>query len=225
MKKRAVILILMLSLVLTMSACQQESAPDPNRTLVLVNDEAIIQSEFDIEYTKSADYIESLGSTITPEMETQLKNDVLQSMIRDLLLKQYAKKDDYEPTAENIENLYQQYVTQHETEDKLKAALEERGFTVEDFRSDLELQLDIDYYLNQYVKDNDLVSMTIVTDKEVEDEFLRYVLETGNETLKLSEVEAQIKSSLGQQKMRTLITKITDQLMTESKIEDKVVFE
>ena len=192
---------------------------------MLVNDEAIIQSEFDIEYTKSADYIESLGSTITPEMETQLKNDVLQSMIRDLLLKQYAKKDDYEPTAENIENLYQQYVTQHETEDKLKAALEERGFTVEDFRSDLELQLDIDYYLNQYVKDNDLVSMTIVTDKEVEDEFLRYVLETGNETLKLSDVEAQIKSSLGQQKMRTLITKITDQLMIESKIEDKVVFE
>ena len=131
MRKRALSFLLMLSLVLTMTACQQESAPDPNRTLVLVNDEAIIQSEFDIEYTKSADYIESLGSTITPEMETQLKNDVLQSMIRDLLLKQYAKKDDYEPTAENIENLYQQYVTQHETEDKLKAALEERGFTVE----------------------------------------------------------------------------------------------
>ncbi|QOR34719.1 SurA N-terminal domain-containing protein [Clostridium sp. 'deep sea'] len=225
MRKKFMLIILAVSLVFTMAACKKEVAPDPNKVLVVVNDENIIQSEFDIEYTKNIEYLQTNGTTLTKEQDTQLKNNILDSMIREMLIEQYAAKDEYEPTQEDIDKAYQAIIDNYESVEKFNEALKEAKTTEEEQKEILKKKLNTDKYLNDYVKENNLYSQVVVTDKEVEDEFLRIVMQSGNKELKLEDVKDYISSQIKNAKMSKLITTITTTLMTESKIENKVIFE
>lgn len=219
MRIKISLLVLACFLVLNLTACNKDTTPDPNQALVLVNGEPITQAEFEEEYDESLALIEAHGTVMTPTLKEQLRDDVLDTLVRNKLLIQYADADDYAPSEADVDSLYQYYVTQYGGEAALEEVLAEQSYTLDDLRDDLVLQINIDHFLNAYIDAHGLANQIVVTDAEIEEAFLQFVIESGQQDLVLSDYYEAIKYSIEEEKMIALVNVITDDLIEESEIE------
>lgn len=215
--KKSLIMILLLCSMLALSACQGETAETD--IAAIVNGTEITMQAFNDEFDYNLQMITSYGTVVNTEMEKQLRHDVLDTMIRNELLIQEANADDYTVTDEELEDMYQNYVEQYETEEKLIEALQNSEQTVESFKQDLRTQMDMDHFLNAYIIEHELYVQLIVSDEEIQAAFVQYALQSGQEGLKLEDIRDQIKSSLEQEKQITVIREISSTLMEASEIE------
>ncbi len=154
-------LILMLTLAGTASARVMD------RTLAMVNSEAILLSEF----SKNADPIldqfkkASPPAEQTPERVNDIKKRILDQMIDDRLLSQEAKKKNIKISQIEVDDGIKKVRTRFPTEDEFNKEMKDQGMTLQEFREHIQKQLATIKLIDTEVK----AKVTPPTDKEIEE--------------------------------------------------------
>ena len=156
--------------------------------------------------------------------EVYLKYSVLDFLIDNEVLIQAANSDDYEPDEDAVSAAYDDLVASYEDEAAYQAALEDNNTTAEEVRESLKTQDNIDYYLNTYATDHDMLKDLVVTEKEIEDRFLQYVVDTNRQDLTLDDLHDYLANMIQDEKMRAVVSEIVDILSADADIEKLITF-
>lgn len=167
-------MLLCLNLALALSAAPERVVVD--RIVAVVNDDVITLSELD---TAAKPY---LSENSTAEKRTALYGAALDSLIAEKLIQQQIREAKLDVTSDDVERAIDDISKQnHLSRDDLKSALEARGMSMAQYKSDLEKQL-----LRLKLVDLKVRSRVVVPDADVRAEWERQVsLEKREKLLKL----------------------------------------
>ncbi|GEM_PF-5031926 len=227
MKSKGIIVLLCAMLILTLAACEEKVVPTPEPTDVIatVNGVEIVYADFAEKYQETLDYYRaSVEGDVLQDEEVYLKNSVLDFLIDNEVLIQAANSDDYEPDEDAVSAAYDDLVASYEDEAAYQAALEDNNTTAEEVRESLKTQDNIDYYLNTYATDHDMLKDLVVTEKEIEDRFLQYVVDTNRQDLTLDDLHDYLANMIQDEKMRAVVSEIVDILSADADIEKLITF-
>ncbi|OHA18559.1 MAG: hypothetical protein A2664_02890 [Candidatus Taylorbacteria bacterium RIFCSPHIGHO2_01_FULL_46_22b] len=183
--------------------------------VAIVNSEKITQGEYDLRYAQLAASIVSQGrSATTTEMQTAIKQQVVDTLISETLILQAARKEGIKQNNEEIDALFSQNKTQFGDTAAFEKALKDQGFSQKTFKDALVRNNIVQQYLSKHV---DLTSAK-ATDAEIRSFYDQAALESSN-VPPLSEVRTQVENQIIQQKQQLLISNYVNLLRASSTIE------
>lgn len=163
-------------MTLALAAAPERKLVD--RIVAVVNEDVITLSELD---ATTKPYLSGQDAT-SPEKRASLMQAALDSLIAEKLIQQQIREAKLDVSADDVERAIDDIAKQnHLTRDDLKGALESRGMSMAQYKSDLEKQL-----LRLKLVDLKVRSRVVVPDADVRAEWERQVsLEKREKLLKL----------------------------------------
>jgi hypothetical protein len=193
---------------------------DEKKTVVIVNDEEILGSDYNSALASTQGLMQQMGQDPTSkEAAEQVKKQTLNSLIGQTLLLQEADKKNYKVSEADINKQLDEIKKRFKTEKEFDAALEKSGMDMKT----LQTQIANDIKLNQYVEKE--LPAGKITDEEIQktyDQFAEQGMSTGQEVPKLEEVKSQIEQSLQQQKQQEKLAQKVEELKKNAKIDIKI---
>lgn len=189
--------------------------PRNGSAVAMVNGEAITQGELD---ERVEAQLITFGEQAASVDRSAVEEQVLDSMVVELLLIQKAKESGVAVTDEEVEAQYTQSEAQFaEGEQTFAEALAESGLTAESFRERIRNQLLIERLVEGEV---DLESVS-VTAEEIQS-FYDQAAAAGGDVPPLSEVRDQVEAQLVSQQQQILVQSYIEELRAESDIETMI---
>ncbi len=202
----------LLILTLLLFGCAQEA----DDYLVIINGEKIYDEQLSAEIDREIEKVKSKGIYVSSQDEKEIKEKMLESQIRKILLLQEAKKGDYLPSDEKVRSLYQKYLDQVPNGQTSKNFY---GVTEEQLFKNITTELQIENYVIDFANKNDMEDELVVTDEEIEVEFEKFKNYIGaGDHMKLEDYYEDVKDVLEDEKLLELRNKIANILMEDSEI-------
>jgi foldase protein PrsA len=190
--------------------------------LAYVNGEEIVYSDFLVELERQKDHIEARnpsqnidwGSQQGREAETQLKNELLQNIIAEILVQDAINNSDVTVSEGEIDDFIDEVITNWGGQEAFDNALKENETTVEEIRSDAREVLKREKFFDNLVED------VVVSNEEILSFYDDLVEEEGEENVdELSELEDNIRETLIETKQQEIIDDFWTKLFDEGDIE------
>jgi hypothetical protein len=226
MSKRLLAIILAGVSLLVLGACNDEgkekateNTDGDGKVVATVNGKEILQSDYEVllEETKATYAMQGMDTeNMDPEMEKQLKTQVLDQLINTELLYQQAIAEDMKLEENAVNTRFDEMKAQFEDDKKFEEALEKNKLTEETLKERIEKEL----LITQYLEAN--MGEINVTDKEVEDAYNKYkeAMEgQEQEAPALEDVKEQLKQQAINQKKQDKIVLIIQGLRGNNEIE------
>lgn len=195
------------------NAIFQSNVP-PEGLLAQVNGEGIQKVLFERRFEQTKNSYVARGATLEEKDTEIVRQQMLDNMINELLLLQYARKQGITVQDQLIEDEYQQVVAQFPSEEEFQKHLATQEATSEDVRSVIFVQLAVQQIIDLKVSEHPI---------EISEEEMRQVydraVENGAEVPPFEEVTLDIENQLRQQKIGQLMDALIQQLHSESAIE------
>ena len=147
------------TLALLFASCSGET----DELAAKVNGTAITLEELNMNIDSAKDQFAAQGRPVTDADAENFRSDVLEKLVSDVLLFDYAMENDYAVEDEFFENEIAGIEAQFGSRDEFLSALTEQGFTEERLRDEIRIGLTIDAMLEAEV-----LSDISVTDEEIE---------------------------------------------------------
>lgn len=187
-----------------------------NEPVARVNGTDIVRGEYDKNYASLEQSLKAQGTdTTAPEIQEQMKKQVIDSLVNEELLFQTATKAGYSSNDEDVQKEYDSLATQLGSEDALKNQMAAVGLTEEALRADISRRLTIQAYLLATVDPAELA----VTDEEVKGFYDSVQPTEGQELPPFEDVSDQIKQQLASQKEQEAVAKVLETLRADASIE------
>ncbi|MTI96234.1 MAG: hypothetical protein FH749_12285 [Firmicutes bacterium] len=212
--KRFVFLTLILGMVLFAAACSSDPGP-----VAIVNGEEVSRADFDSEFNYSRYQYEHQGIELSDDELTELKEVVLEQVVNTVILRQNAVEAGLAVETEAVEQELDAIKQNFSSEENFNQALEQEGFTLEEYMQLLEEDLLIQQL---YEAKLDLENIE-VSEEELEETLAIYQEQYGDE-VELEELEEFVIQILKDEKANTKISLFIDELRAESEIEYLLTF-
>ncbi|MCI0566320.1 SurA N-terminal domain-containing protein [bacterium] len=188
-----------------------------NKTLAIVNGEKIKQKEFDKRLAQAIAPFEAEGGDLDASgLREQVETQLLQDMIHEKLLLQYAKANNISVTDEEVNAEYERVKGLFGSEEEFMKKVEEEGLTLDEVRTVMRDQLIIRSVIDQHI-----ASLSIeVTDEEVRDVYDR-ASESEENLSPFEEVKEEIREQIKQKKTSDAILAFLNKLAEEGDVEIK----
>ena len=181
--------------------------------VAVVNGEEITQSAYDALEAQLSQTQEFNPITSDEEKQTQLKDQIINSLLSQALLRQDIADSGITVTDADISAQIETIKGQFENETAYQEALKTQGTTEEGLRTQVGSELVTQSYFEQKLK----FSSLIVTDEEIKTAYDQAITE--EEVPPLEEVRDQVKQFVLQQKQQALINAHVEELKKTADIE------
>lgn len=183
--------------------------------IATVNKEEILGSDFEVVYSQIINQ-QGIDPTVLDEQtQNQLRTQVVDTIIAQILLKQQAEQSDIIIPVDSIDSEIELIKEQFGSEEVLEQALSVQGLTEEDLRDQINEGIIIDSYLDQELN----LSTLIATEAEVNQVYEQVVISSNGEAPPLADIYEQLELMAVQQKIQTLVTDLVDNLRADAEIE------
>lgn len=147
--------------------------PQTSKAVAELNGKQITQSEFNEKLSKTKDFIKGSGSTetITAEQEKELRKNILEGMINERLVADYAAENNLSVTNEELVAEYAKVVNSSGGEEALQTQLKKFNITKDQLNEDIRSALTFNKSVEKYVGAEKLV----ITEKEAKDTYNKLV--------------------------------------------------
>jgi len=182
--------------------------------VAIVNGEGIEKRLLDLRFTQLTANYKTQGITLADEDTIQLREQILEDMINERLLIQYAKEQGIPEQEELVEQEYRLILSQFENEEELKKQLSNNNTSIQDIRISISEQFMIRELASQQAEQENIE----VSQEEIQQAY-DVAAAGGTEVPPLEEVQEQVKEFVRQQKISQLIEVLLEQLRNRGSIE------
>lgn len=186
-----------------------------------VNGEEITKDEFETAYTTTLSMFSMQGMNLEEqdedgEMEAELKASTAEQLVGQRLLVQEAENRDYEADSEEVDEIIDQQKEQFENDEDYQAALEEQGFTEDDFRAQIEESLRVEQLIDEESEgievSEDEIDEQIVALEEQQAAIAEQAGEDAPEaqTPERDQVEEEVLAEKENERVQELVTELRD---------------
>ncbi|MFC7320617.1 SurA N-terminal domain-containing protein [Halobacillus campisalis] len=185
---------------------------DDSGPVATVNGEELSREDFNTQYNGAKQQYEQMGMDVEGQQE-QIEQSVIEEMIGLELLSQEAEAEGHEVSPDEVDERYEEFSSQFESEEAQQEAYEANDLDEETVREELKRSL----VINKYVEEN--TEEVEVTDEEIEEQYEVISEEQGEDAPSLEESRDQIEQQLITSKENEQITKLIDELREEADVE------
>lgn len=187
-----------------------------------VNGTKIYRNEYDKNIARMEEGAMQQGANVTdPAIQEQMKKQVLQSLVDNILLISTAKEAGITVTDDEVQAKYDELVKQIGGEDALKKQLESIKLPIEELRSNIRDRVLVDKY---FAKVADIKSIT-ASPEEVKAFYQTLLSQNASGTTPLppfDEIKSQLEQQVINQKQQEAITKIVEDIRSKATIVEKI---
>ncbi|OJI06612.1 hypothetical protein BK004_02605 [bacterium CG10_46_32] len=184
-------------------------------SVAIVNNENIMRANFEDRLAQETAQYQQQGIDVTtPENIQQIQNQVMQTMVNEMLLVQNANAVGITPTESEINDRYSSIAEQYGGMDKLSEILNQQGIAQDQVQSDIRRQLTIEHYLATQVD----TSGVTVSDEEARATYDQAIIRQ-TDVPPYEEVVENIKQQVQQRKQDQLVSDFILMLREKSAIE------
>ncbi|WP_413381296.1 SurA N-terminal domain-containing protein [Alkalihalobacillus sp. 1P02AB] len=185
--------------------------------IATVNGEDILREEYVPFLENQAGMIVAfMGVDIeTEEGQEELRNleeIVADLFVNDKLIEQEIAAENFEVTEEEVDQRMESVILQHGSEEELEKTLEEYGFTMDELRSDIEVELKREQFLAEQI------NIEEVTEEELQ-QLYDSKIENGEEIGEFAEVRDNLEAEILNSRETEAIQNYLDTLKEKSEIE------
>lgn len=194
----------------------QDGSARSGDVVARVNGEEVTRGELDARVLQTEQQLQAQGQGAQLEQEDareQLEQQALEQLISQKLILQAAAEANITVSDEQVEQQFQQTVSQLGSGDALDQQLAQFGLTQETFRQSIRDQLTVQQYLAQTVDQ----SAITVSDEEIQATYDQ--ISAQQDVPPLAEVRDQVEAQLRQQKQNTQINELVQNLRADADIE------
>ena len=160
---KIVIWMTSIALALIFTSC----AGDPGELAAKVNGTPITLEVLNMNVEAAKAQFAAQGRPVAEADEESFRSDILDKLISDVLLLDYAEENDYSVDDDSFENEMSNIEGQFSTRDEYLAALEEQGFTEERLRDEIRSGMTVDVMIEA-----EIIPEIAVTDEAIEEFYL-----------------------------------------------------
>ncbi|SDK02713.1 SurA N-terminal domain-containing protein [Sediminibacillus albus] len=191
----------------------EEQQVDEGEVVAVVNGEEIKGKEYNKVLPQTIYSLQQSGQK-TDDKEL-VKKKTVDMLVNQKLVMQEIAKQEIEAPEEKVDQSFEQYKSQFESEEKFQTSLEKNGDTEESIRKSLAKEVKMQMYLQNEIPE------TKVSDEEVQ-QYYDELSSQRDDLPKFEEAKDKIKDILVQQKQNEEITKLLAQLKEESEVETRI---
>lgn len=184
--------------------------------VVQVNDAKVKGKEYNDAYAQTKMLMNQNGADVSDK--DQLKDQAVNVLVQQELLKQDAKKKGIDVSDKKVESEFKKLKSQDE--DQFAAFLDQYNMSEDAYKDQLAFELTLQEYIKQEIPD------TEVTDKEVKSYYDKLKEQSDGEQSedipKLKEIKDQIKDQLTQQKQNDQLSAKVEDLKKDAKIKNMI---
>lgn len=177
-----------------------------------ITDEDLETAEFQIAASQGVD-----ASTLDASVRTQLRQEALNALVSQALLRQAVADADIAVEAAEIDTQIETIRGQFEDETAFQAALEAEGLTLQGLREQVETELAAQAYLEQELS---LAAVT-ATEEEVQEAYAQLTA-GATDAPAFEEVRAQVEGLVIQQKQQELVAQYVAELRADAEVETMI---
>lgn len=178
-----------------------------------VNGEEVLGEAYNTAYIDTKRYLLQNNQDVSDK--DMLKQQTLQTLQSNTLVKQDAESMGITVTEEDVQTALEETKSQFETEEAYQQALDQLAYTEAGFKASLHTQLLQQQYLEE------AIDVQSVTDEEVE-EYYNLVKEQSDDVPPLEDVRDQIVAQLEQSKVQQAFQQKVTTLMEEAEINENI---
>lgn len=186
--------------------------------VAVVNGTKIYRNTFDENYALFEGSATQQGIDLSDEAQvSEMRTQVLNGLIDNALILSAANKSGITVSDEQIEEMYQELVTQIGSQEELLKRMEEVGLSEAKLRSNIKDRIIADSYIEQ---ETDIENVT-ATEEEVK-EFAQKLTDGGMELPPLEDIRPQIEAQILAEKKQQMVTELLDKMRSEANIDRKI---
>lgn len=214
MLKRILVVALMVTMVVAVTACGSNEKEEP---VAIVNGVEVSRASFDDEVNYFIKMYEGQGYQLTDEDIEYLREHALDNLINTALLLEAAEEADITIDAEAVQDELENTISQFESEEEFEEALAAEGYTRESYTEMLTESLIIHTLLEENL-DFDSIE---ISDDDVQELFsiMQEQYADMDQEIEFEDVEEYLVAQLREQEEGALISDYLEQLRAESDIE------
>lgn len=194
------------------SSPSEEGAVNPDDRVAVVGDTVITRGELDERVEQFT--LLSGDPSFQGEDQEGVEREVLEQMIREILLLDAADEEGIQVSEEEVDEEFNIILEQFPDRSVLEAQLEELQMTEEQLRSDLKNQLIIDKYFGKIAEDRGIE----VTEEEMR-AFFDQINTEEEAGLVYEEIKDQIASHLRSEKISEIVDEVVEELRERAGVE------
>jgi len=213
--KKLIVAIVVLALLGGIGYVALTNAPSPEEGLAArVNGEEVKKTLLEERFERAKASYEAQGIALADQEITTIRQQLLDDLISETLLFQYAREQGITATEEMIENEYQQIVLQFPSEEDFQNTLTTQGMNTQELRQEISRQL-----IFRQIADRKAAEGKIIVSEEEMRRTYDETAESGTEVPPFEEVRGEIEEFLRQQKIGQLMDELVGQLRAQASIE------
>ncbi|GGB44561.1 hypothetical protein GCM10011409_22690 [Lentibacillus populi] len=179
--------------------------------VVQVNDTKIKGDQYNNIYAQTKVAMNQFGEDVSDK--DQLKEQAINVLVQQELLKQDAKKQGIDISGEKVQSEFEKIKA--ENEDQFAAVLEQYQLSEQAYKDQLAFELTVDEYINKEITGTD------VTDKEIKSYYDK-LKEQSKDIPELKKVKEQIKDELTKQKENEKLQAKINELKKDAEIKNMI---
>lgn len=186
-----------------------------------VNGEKIYRNEYDKNIARMEEGAMQQGANVTdPAIQEQIKKQVLQSLVDNILLISAAEEADITVTDDEVKAKYDELVTQIGGEEELEKQLASIKLPIEELQSNIRDRVLVDKYFEQVADTKNITA----SPEEVEAFYKTLSSQSSSETPlpPFDEIKSQLEQQIISQKQQEAITKIVEDIRSKATIVEKI---
>ncbi len=194
------------------------SPQQAGETVATVDGTTITRSEIEGGMEQMKMMYQMQGQEVTPEIEDQLRQSVLNELISEALILDEAERQGFEVSEEEIEEQYESIVQQYEGEEALEEILQQEGMSKEDLEEDIARQLTVQNFLDEQTE-KALDEKDIEVSEEDKKALYEQMEEQDPDLPDFEEMKPQLRENLIQEERQDIIMQLVDDLREDATIE------
>ena len=213
--KKFIVVIIVLALLGGIGYVALKNVPSSDEGLAArVNGEEVKKALLEKRFDQIKASYEAQGTPLADQDVTTIRQQLLDGLISETLLLQYAREQGISANEEMIENEYQQIVLQFPKEEDFQNMLTTQGMNIQELRQEISRQL-----IFQQIADRKATEANIVIPEGEMRQTYDETVASGVEVPPFEEVRGEIEEFLKQQKIGQLMDELVGQLRAQASIE------
>lgn len=179
----------------------------------VINGEKITKSDLDIRTNQAKEFLQAQGSPVDEKAISEIKNQMLLSMVNEKIILQNAKKELISVSDEEISTVYKDLIAKYDSKESFEKELSSKNLTEKEVKNNIADQMVLNKYIEKKIDRNNIT----VTDSEINTLYKNYSDKQENMP-KLEEIKSQLAEQVKQEKYKVAVLELIEKLKKDGNV-------
>ena len=186
---------------------------DGENVAAVINGEKIMKNDLETKTSQAKGVLQAQGSSIDEKALSEIKSQMLLSMVNEKILLQNAKKEGVSVSDAEVSTVYNDLIAKYESKESFEKELASKNLTEKEVKNNITDQMTLNKYIEKKIDANNIMA----TDSDISALYKNYSDKQENMP-KIEEIKSQLAEQVKQEKYRLAVLELIEKLKKDGDV-------